>query len=338
MGNSSLVCFSEVHGKAQKKECGQMSMIRILVSIVLASCIILTPVSAGAETQGTGENLARIHRVSKIRVSRKKLAVDVGLYIKGAPGGKLSKAQIKKQLKAVKKFANTVRFYGVAGELTKAYKIARRMKFKVIGTAWLSGSPEADKKELKALIGLCRKKYVDVACVGSETLYRGDLTSKKLVSYLKYVRKKVSKKIPVTTAEDAGVMAAHPEVGRICDLLMVNAYPYWGGVTVSDAAEAFAGTINEVRDAYPGKELIVSETGWPTEGGSNKEAAAGGSQARRYFEDIRRWSIANNIVVLWFDAADEPWKASGEGKAGAHWGLMTKKCRLKFCYKGAVPF
>ena len=236
----------------------------------------------------------------------------------------------------MKKFAGTVRFYGAAGELTKAYRIARKMKFKIIGTAWLCGKTKEDKKELNALIRLCKKKYVDVACVGSETLFRGDLTPDSLIRYLKQARKKISRKIPVTTADDCSRILAQPKVIKYCDLLMVNAYPYLGGVAVSDAVGAFDRTISEVRRKYPGKELIVSETGWPTAGGRKQKAVAGASQARKYFSGIRKWSKENNIVVLWFDAADEPWKASAEGKAGAHWGLMTKKCKIKSCYKGLL--
>ena len=288
-----------------------------------------------AETQGSGANLAEISRTSAIRVSTKKLAVDVGLYIKGTPGGKLSSSQIRKQLKAVKKFADTVRFYGSAGQLTKAYKIARKMKFRIIGTAWLSGNEKADLKELNALIKVCRKGYVDVACVGNETLYRKDLTAERLIGYINYVRERIGGRAPVTTADNASELLACLQVGNSCDLLMVNAYPYWGGASVSEAAAAFDRTITRVRRAYPGKELIVSETGWPTDGGSNGAAVAGGDQARQYFDDIRKWSLENNIVVLWFDAADEPWKGRSEGKTGPHWGIMTKKCKVKACYKGA---
>ena len=277
-------------------------------------------------------------KVSKINVSKKKLAVDVGFYIKGSPGGSLSKATIKKQLKAVKKYSNTVRLYGAGGQLTKAYKIAHKMGFKVIGSAWLSGNKTEDKKELKALVKLCKKGYVSVACVGSETLKRRDLSQTQLVSYMRYVKKRISKKIPVTTADDLDVLLSSKNVCKQCDLLMVNVYPFWGGVSIGAAADTFAHKIADVQRAYPTKEIIVSETGWPTAGNKIGAAKPSGSNARKYFNEIRKWSVKNKIVVLWFDAADEPWKASNEGSVGAHWGLMTKNCKLKSCYKKAGFF
>ena len=299
------------------------------------------PSSGGGESGDPADT--KVKKVSNIKVSKKKLAVDVGLYITGAPGGKLTKKTIKKQLKAVKKFSNTVRFYGAAGQLTKAYKIAHDMGFKVIGSAYLSKDKAANEKEIAALIKVCKKGYVSVACVGNETLLNGYLTPDELNAYINEVRTALSgsaktKKIPVTTSDDANAMISSRSVADNCDLLMVNAYPYWGGVAIGEAAKAFDATIAGVRSAYPTKEIIVSETGWPTAGGSKGAAKASGANARKYFNAIRKWSLKNDIVVLWFDAADEPWKAKDEGAVGAHWGLMTKKCKLKSCYKKATFF
>lgn len=273
-----------------------------------------------------------------ISVSKKKIAVNVGFYTSGSPGGALSTAQIRKILKETKKFADTVRFYGSAGALEPAYKIAHDMKLKVVGTAWLSSNTKDNKKEMDALIRHCKKGYVSVACVGSETLLRGDLSAKKLIADIQYVRKRVKKTIPVTTADDSGRLMANKKVGAACDVLMVNIYPYWAGVEAKKGKAAFAATVKKVKGAYPGKKLIISETGWPTAGGAVNKAKANASSAARYFTDIRKWSLSTGIPVLWFDAADEPWKTSAEGKAGAHWGIMTKDCKVKSCYKKLAVF
>lgn len=260
--------------------------------------------------------------------------MNVGFYTTGYPGRGLKTSQIRKVLKEVKRFSNTVRFYGAAGELEPAYKIAHDMKLKVVGTAWLSTDSAANKKEMNALIRHCNKGYCSVACVGSETLLRGDLTESELIRDIKYVRKRLKKKsIPVTTADDSARLSVSPNVCAACDVLMINVYPYWGGVEISKALEAFTASVDRVRAAYPKKKLIISETGWPTAGKTVGEAKAGGAYAARYFLAVRKWSVTKKIPVLWFDAADEPWKKDSEGEAGAHWGLMTKNCKLKACYK-----
>ena len=313
------------------------------ICVCLAVMIMFIGFPPGANAGEAEQNApvtvqASADRVSDIRVSKNKLAVDVGLYVKGAPGGKLSEKTIKKQLKAVKKFSNTVRFYGVSGQEKKAYKIAHKMGFKVIGSAYLSKDQAANQAQLDELIDVCSKGYVSVACVGNETLQSGTLTQDELIGCIEYVKSRISREIPVTTSDDADTLIGNRSVCEKCDLLMVNAYPYWGGVAIDKAAAAFDATIAQVRSAYPAKEIIVSETGWPTAGGSEGNAIASGDNARTYFNAIRSWSVENDIVVLWFDAADESWKAAYEGPVGAHWGLMTSKCKLKSCFRKADFF
>ncbi len=271
---------------------------------------------------------------SGLRADGRRLAVNVGFYTDGsAPGSKLPEALITRQLRAVSDFADTVRFFGSAGELTKAYSIAYDMGFTVIGTAWLNGNEANDKAELDALISLCNKGLVRLACVGSETLLRGDLTEQQLISDIQYVKDRLNDfSLPVTTAESVELLLEKPALRKACDILMPNCYPYWAGTSIDTAAESFVATLATLRAKAGGKEILISETGWPTAGQGIAKAKAGEAEASRYFEEIRAWSLASNIPVIWFDAADEPWKAADEGESGAHWGFMTKDMQLKDAY------
>ena len=298
----------------------------LLLAAVLMTGVVVAEASSKAASTG-------------LTVSRTKLSVNVGFYTSGTPGGGLPVSRIRKILKEVKKFSNTVRFYGASGELEPAYKIAYDLKLKVVGTAWLSGNSTADKKEMNALISHCNKGYCRVACVGSETLLRGDLTRKQLINDIKYVRNRLKDKtIPVTTADDSNKLLNSKDVGAACDVLMINIYPYWGGVGVSKALDSFNASVEKVKKAYPGKKLIISETGWPTAGDTVGKAVAVPLAASKYFTAVRNWSVSKKIPVLWFDAVDEPWKSRSEGAAGAHWGLFDKNCKLKACYKKLAFF
>lgn len=270
----------------------------------------------------------------------RRLAVNVGFYTDGsAPGSKLSEELITRQLTAVSDFADTVRFFGSAGELKKAYSIAYDMGFTVVGTAWLSGNETDDRTELDALISHCNNGLVRVACVGSETLLRGDLTPQQLVDKIRYVKDRLQDAaIPVTTAESIGILLEQPALRSACDILMPNCYPYWAGNSINEAAGSFAQSVASLRAKAEGKQLIISETGWPTAGQSTGKAVAGEAEAARYFEEIRGWSVTSGIPVIWFDAADEPWKAKDEGESGAHWGFLTSEMQLKEGYAGTDFF
>ncbi|MGX8699111.1 MAG: S-layer homology domain-containing protein, partial [bacterium] len=267
-----------------------------------------------------------------IPVSKEKLAVDVGFYTDGsAAGGPLSEALIRRQLEAVAEFADTVRFYGAGGALEKAYPIAAELGLTVLGSAWLSGDAAADRAELDALIAHCNSGLCRVAIVGSETLLRGDLTEEELVENIQYVRARLGDaSIPVTTADSADILAGAPYVRRACNLLFVNAYPYWSGVPAGEAAAAFTASIESLRAIAAGKELLVSETGWPT--------SAGEVEAAAYYAAIRAWSLETDTPVCYFEAADEPWKAAAEGTAGAHWGFLNTDFSLKSAFRTLAPF
>ena len=275
---------------------------------------------------------------SGLSVSADKIGVNVGFYTVGKPGDPLPRAQIHSQLVKAAAFADTVRFYSASGDIQTAYEMAHDMGLKVVGTAWLGRDDFANDRELDGLIELCNKGYVDVACVGSETLLRGDLTPYSLIEEMNKVREKLNNKaIPVTTADSGGILLEKPEIRNACDILMPNLYPYWEGNAIENAAASFAAQVRNLSLSSPGKEILISETGWPTAGETQKDAVAGEEQAAAYFNAIRDWSLNTGTVVLWFDAADEPWKKSDEQEAGAHWGILTKDLELKEGY-AAAPF
>ena len=271
-------------------------------------------------------------------VSAQTIAVNVGFYTeKGSqPGGALSMETIRQQLEAVAGFADTVRFYSSGGEVQKAYGTAHDMGFSIVGTAWLTkenteANRQANQAELEALINNCNNGYVQAACVGSETLLRGDLTAESLIEKIRYVRSQISEDIPVTTADSWDILLGSAAVRNACDLLMPNCYPYWGGESIDEASESFARSMASLQAAARSKQIIVSETGWPTAGQTKGNAVPGADSAARYFSEVRDWSLSTGTQVLWFDAVDEPWKGlTEEGEAGAHWGLMTND----FVFKG----
>ncbi|MCR5782063.1 MAG: leucine-rich repeat protein [Clostridia bacterium] len=274
-------------------------------------------------------------------VAGDKIAVNVGFYTDGSsPGSALSEDLIRRQLTAVSDFSDVVRFYGAAGELAKAYEIAHDMGFTVLGNAWLSNDKTANQAELDALIRHCNNGLCRVAIVGSEVLLRKDLSTEELISAIGYVRERIKdKSIPVTTADSVDILLSRSSVRDACDLLMPNCYPFWSGSPIDQAKERFEKDMNALEAIKNGKEIVVSETGWPTAGESEiTNAKAGEAEAAQYYAAIREWSLSTNTQVLFFDAADEPWKAADEGTVGAHWGFLTSDFKLKPCFAELDPF
>ena len=86
----------------------------------------------------------------------------------------------------------------------------------------------------------------------------------------------------------------------------------------------------QASDAGQGKKVIITETGWPSQGEGLKGAHPSTANAMKYFIDTQVWSQKNNIEVFYFSSFDEAWKIGDEGDVGAYWGLWDKDGKLKF--------
>lgn len=84
--------------------------------------------------------------------------------------------------------------------------------------------------------------------------------------------------------------------------------------------------------------IVNGETGWPTDGGSDYEAAKAGTKNAQTFWKQGVCAMLNwNVDVFYFEAFDESWKPDTKGDNGQmkdeqHWGLFTAdpERKLKF--------
>ena len=82
--------------------------------------------------------------------------------------------------------------------------------------------------------------------------------------------------------------------------------------------------------AAPGKKVIITETGWPSQGSDLGAAHPAYENALKYFINAQQWSREDQIEMFYFSSFDESWKISAEGDVGAYWGLWDAQEQLKF--------
>jgi hypothetical protein len=164
--------------------------------------------------------------------------------------------------------------------------------------------------------------------VGSEVLLRGDLTSEKLVEYMDQVRQAVPN-VPVATADTYAQLLTHPDIVEASDIVLVNYYPYWEGIALENAVPAIHDWHGQVVKAAKDKRVIVTETGWPSDGDTKGLAVPSPENAAFFFKNFISWARANGIEYYYFEAFDEPWKSQYEGPQGAHWGIWDRYGNLK---------
>ena len=226
------------------------------------------------------------------------------------------------------------KFYSCAPLLNSTQteeSIARALGFTdIVGSSWLNKNATTNAQENGYLNAEINNGNVDLAIAGCEALHRGDLTPAQLLVYINQVKLVAAAKgVPVTTDDVYDEILAHPEVVAACDKIAINIYPFWDGVSIDNAFTTFLAHYNAVKAKYPGKEIIIGETGWPSAGNTVGQAVPNPANALKYAEQILNWSNATGVKCYYFEAFDEPWKVANEGPQGAHWGLWDKDGVLK---------
>lgn len=83
----------------------------------------------------------------------------------------------------------------------------------------------------------------------------------------------------VVTVDTMMAMKAHPELCQTSDFCAINCHAFFDGHTLpQDAGKFVSKWAHDVSQAAGGKRTVVTESGWPTQGGSNGVAVAGQQQ------------------------------------------------------------
>ena len=89
--------------------------------------------------------------------------------------------------------------------------------------------------------------------------------------------------------------------------------------------------------AFPDKDILVGEFGWPSAGRMREGALPSPVNQARVMHEVLALARRENYRVNLIEAYDQPWKRQLEGTVGGHWGLYDAYRRqAKFAWGGAV--
>jgi glucan 1,3-beta-glucosidase len=74
--------------------------------------------------------------------------------------------------------------------------------------------------------------------------------------------------------------------------------------------------------AFPGKEILIGETGWPSQGRMREGALPSRTSQARVVSEILDLAKREGFRVNLIEAYDQPWKRQLEGTVGGYWGLF----------------
>jgi glucan 1,3-beta-glucosidase len=173
--------------------------------------------------------------------------------------------------------------------------------------------------------------------VGNEVLLRGDMTATDLANTIRAVKARVH--VPVTYADVWEFWLRNTDVANAVDFIAIHILPYWEDfpIPARNAVAHVEAIRRQVVNAFPGKEVLVGEVGWPSAGRMREGALPSRANQARVIQDVLALSKRENFNVNIIEAFDQPWKRALEGTVGGHWGLFDAATRApKFAGGQAV--
>lgn len=252
------------------------------------------------------------------------------LYEEGQkPGDIIQESQIRRRMQILKPYTSWIRSFSCIEGNEHIPAVAKEFGMKTLVGAWLGKDEEKNRLEIDGLIELSRKGLVDIAAVGNEVLYRKDLSEAELIAMIQMVKKEIPG-IPVGYVDAYYEFTQKPALVEACDVILCNCYPFWEGTDFNFSLQHMRQMYHQALLSAKGKQVIITETGWPSKGDPLGNAVPLWDNAMKYFINTQLWSIDENIEVFYFSSFDEAWKVDSEGDAGAAWGIWDHRGILKY--------
>ncbi len=251
-------------------------------------------------------------------------------------------------------YSKVVRFYSAndCNSLSILGGAAESNGYQVFVGIWPTDSShfEAEKQALKNDLPKLSVSTIKGITVGSEALYRKDLTASELASAIKEVKDLVKdikdkngksySSVPIGVVDSWNIIVdgSSAPVIEAADTVFVNAFSYWQGQTMANSTYSFVDDIMQALQVIQTKkgstdiDFWVGETGWPTKGTAFEASSPSTSNAARFWKEaicgIRAWGI--NVIS--FEAFDESWKpdTSGTSDVEKYWGVFDSNRNLKY--------
>lgn len=241
-----------------------------------------------------------------------------------SPETRISREQIAEDLAQLVKVTDCVRTYANDLGLDQIPELAAKVGLKVMQGIWLDRNPQKNLTQISTGIRLAREypETITALVVGNEVLLRGETTASDLATTIRMIKAQVT--VPVTYADVWETWLRNREIGEAVDFVTIHVQPFWENFPVqAKFAAAHADAIRRrIAEKFPGKEILIGEIGWPSEGRMRESALPSRTNQARVVSEILDLARRNKFRVNLFEAYDELWKQQLEGTVGGSWGLF----------------
>ena len=150
------------------------------------------------------------------------------------------------------------------------------------------------------------------------------VTTDSLVRYARLLKGGVAQ--PVTFCENyVPWLDKLRALAEELDVISIHTYPVWEYKSIEEGLAYTIENYNAVTQAYPDKQVVITEAGWATQTNGLGIDSHNVNQEfqRRYYQELMNWAEKEQVLVYYFEAFDENWKGSNDPlEPEKHWGLF----------------
>ncbi|EWC48138.1 hypothetical protein DRE_02717 [Drechslerella stenobrocha 248] len=252
---------------------------------------------------------------------------------------------ITKDIAVISQLTTRLRLYGndcnqtqMVIEAIKTLKVDMKIWMGV----YIDGNQTTNARQLAQMYDILdqygQDPFIGVV-IANEALFSQYITETDLITLITNVRQNFTTlgytSINITTSDLGSAWTYN--LAQSVDTVMANVHPFFAGVTVDDAP-GWTWDFTEKNDVSIAKmttrnpNVIVSEVGWPSGGGTLQGSVSGFPQLNQFLQDYVCAANKNGTEYYWFVPFDEPWKEryNRPGKEWeTQWGLMDVNRNIK---------
>lgn len=243
-----------------------------------------------------------------------------------------SQADIDTDIKQVPAGYSVVRIYGTdQGQTAMVLKAAKANNLKLFCGIYDLTNVAGDINTIISDVG-GDWGSIDTVAVGNELVNGGKNSADEVVAAIQQAKGMLTKAGytgPVVTTDTLVATVNAPELCDKSDYCAVNCHPFFDGNTIAQNSGKFlTDSIANLRSKLQNKDqkIVISETGWPSQGIANKLAVPSQQNQQDAISSIKAAFSSNPSGVVLFMSYNAMWKTSTAAQFDAeqYWGFLGK--------------
>lgn len=166
---------------------------------------------------------------------------------------------------------------------------------------------------------------INTVSIGNELVNKGGASVGQVTAAIGQVRstlKGAGYNGPVVTVDTMVAMKANPDLCLASDFCAINCHAFFDGNVAANGAGKFVlDWAQQVSEAAGGKTVVITETGWPTQGDTNNKAIPSKENQDAAIASIKE-AFGQNAIL--YSAFNDMWKKDSADTHNAEkfWGIL----------------